>query len=81
MCSIILPRVKKERKLPSILSVEEVTAILNTVENHKHKAFLSLVYSARLRVGEVVRLKLEDIDLVRTLIHVRGAKGKKDRYT
>ncbi|AFS79476.1 putative phage integrase family protein [Gottschalkia acidurici 9a] len=74
-------RVKKEKKLPDILSQEEVTRILNVVENHKHKVLLSLVYSAGLRVSELVRLKIEDIDSIRMLIHVRDAKGKKDRYT
>ncbi|MBM7613849.1 site-specific tyrosine recombinase/integron integrase [Alkaliphilus hydrothermalis] len=76
-----IPRPKKEKKLPEVLNEEEVTKILNVVENHKHKAILCLVYSAGLRVSEVVRLKAEDIDSVRMLIHVKGAKGKKDRYT
>ncbi|AFS79478.1 phage integrase family protein [Gottschalkia acidurici 9a] len=79
--SINMFRVKKEKKFPDILSQEEVTRILNVVENHKHKVLLSLVYSAGLRVSELVRLKIEDIDSIRMLIHVRDAKGKKDRYT
>src|SRR4030042_293435 len=45
------------------------------------RALLMLVYSAGLRVGEVVKLKPEDIDSKRMLIHVKGAKGRKDRYT
>ena len=47
----------------------------------KHKAILMLVYSAGLRVGEVVRLKPEDIDSKRMLIYIKGSKGRKDRYT
>lgn len=76
-----IKRPRKDKKLPVILSQEEVTKILSSIENVKHKAILMLVYSAGLRVGEVVRLKLADIDSNRMLIHVKGAKGRKDRYT
>lgn len=76
-----LPRPKKERKLPVVLSQEEVISILNSVENLKHKTMLMLIYSAGLRVGEAVRLKVEDVDSGRKVIHLRGAKGRKDRYT
>ncbi|MDI6891018.1 MAG: tyrosine-type recombinase/integrase [Thermodesulfovibrionales bacterium] len=54
---------------------------LSSVENIKHKAILMLVYSAGLRVGEVVKLKPEDIDSKRMLIHIKEPKGRKDRYT
>jgi integrase/recombinase XerD len=74
-------RPKKDRKLPVVLSQEEVSKILSSVSNIKHRAILMLVYSAGLRVGEVVKLKPEDIDAQRKLIHIRGAKGRKDRYT
>ena len=74
-------RPRKDRKLPIVLSKEEVANILSAVDNVKHRAILMTVYSAGLRVGEVVRLKLEDIDTDRMLIHVKGAKGRKDRYT
>jgi len=63
------------------LSKEEVAKNLDSVDNLKHKAILMLVYSAGLRVGEVVRLKTEDIDSKRMLIHIKGAEGRKDRYT
>ena len=76
-----IPRPKKERKLPTVLSLIEVKAILDAAENLKHRCLLMLVYSAGLRVGEVVRLELEDIDSDRMMIHIRGGKGKKDRYT
>lgn len=76
-----IPRPKKENKLPNILSFDEVMKILDALNNEKHKALLVLVYSAGLRVGEVVRLKPEDIDSNRMLIHVVQGKGKKDRYT
>lgn len=74
-------RPRKDKKLPIVLSKEEVAKILSTVNNIKHKAILMLVYSAGLRVSEVVRLKPEDIDSKRKLIFIRGAKGRTDRYT
>jgi integrase len=55
-------RLRKDKKLPVVLSKEEVAKILNSVHNLKHRAILMLVHSAGLRVGEVVRLKTEDID-------------------
>lgn len=76
-----IKRPRKDRKLPVVLSQEEIVKILSTVENIKHKAILMIVYSAVLRVGKVVKLKPEDIDSKRMLIHIRGAKGRKDRYT
>ena len=72
---------KKDKKLPAVLSQEEVSRILSLIKNIKHKAILMLIYSAGLRVSEVVKLKLEDIDAERGLIHIKGAKGRKDRYT
>lgn len=75
-----LPRPKKEKTLPDVLSQEEVIKILKMIENDKHRAILCLVYSSGLRVSEVVRLKTEDIDSSRMMIHIRQAKGKKDRY-
>lgn len=74
-------RPRKDKKLPVVLSQEEIAKILSSIDNTKHKAILMLVYSAGLRVGEVVRLKPEDIDSKRMLIHIKGAKGRKDRYT
>ena len=74
-------RPRKDKKLPVVLSKEEIAKILNSVNNLKHKAILILIYSAGLRVVEVVKLKVEDIDSKRMLIHIKGAKGRKDRYT
>ncbi len=71
----------RDRKLPIVLSKEEIEKIFLSVDNIKHKALLMLVYSAGLRVGEVVKLKPEDIDNKRMLIHIKGSKGRKDRYT
>jgi site-specific recombinase XerD len=76
-----LPRPKKERKLPVVLSETEVRTLFEKTTNPKHRVLLMTVYSAGLRVSEVVRLKWEDIDSDRGMIHIRGGKGKKDRYT
>jgi integrase/recombinase XerD len=75
------PRPRKERMLPSVLSAEEVRRFLRCLSSPKHRALAMLIYSAGLRVGEAVRLRVEDLDLDRRLVHVRGGKGRKDRYT
>lgn len=76
-----IPSPRKERKLPSVLSEEEVLKILEVVRNLKHRALLMLIYSAGLRVSEAVKLQIADIDKDRHLLKVRGGKGQKDRYT
>jgi site-specific recombinase XerD len=78
---VTIPRPKKERKLPEVLNQGEVLRIIEGIDNIKHRMILILTYSAGLRVSEVVRLKLEDIDGERRLIHIHQAKGRKDRYT
>lgn len=78
---IHIERPRKEKKLPIVLSGNEVKAIFNTITNLKHKALLGLLYSAGLRIGEAIDLEITDIDSQRMLIHIRQAKGKKDRYT
>jgi site-specific recombinase XerD len=79
ICDISRP--KKDKKLPVVLSRTEVKKILSAPRSIKHRAILMLVYSAGLRVGEVVKLKPGDIDSERMLVHVKSAKGRKDRYT
>ncbi|MFG6686515.1 tyrosine-type recombinase/integrase [Mariniflexile sp. HNIBRBA6329] len=76
-----LERPRKEKKLPVVLNIEELKQIFDQTHNIKHKTLLSLIYSAGLRIGEAINLKVKDIDSKRMLIHIRGAKGKKDRYT
>jgi site-specific recombinase XerD len=72
-------RPKIEKKIPSILSQEEVLAILESTANLKHKTFLMTIYSAGLRVGEACDLRVGDIDSARMRIIVRSGKGHKDR--
>jgi len=75
-----IDRPRRERKLPDVLSKEEVGAMLRATKNPKHKCIIALIYSCGLRRGELINLKLEDVDSKRMLIKIRGAKGKKDRY-
>ena len=75
-----LDRPKKSKRLPEILSLTEVESLLNAIDNLKHKALLCIIYSAGLRIGEALNLKLNDIDSNRMLIRVANAKGQKDRY-
>ncbi len=79
--SFAIERPKKERKLPVVLSMFEVKLLLENTTNLKHKTLLSILYSGGLRIGEALQLTLSDIDSKRMLIHIKNAKGKKDRYT
>ncbi|NVN18098.1 tyrosine-type recombinase/integrase [Muricauda sp. HICW] len=79
--SLDLVRPKKEKKLPTILSKDEVRLLIEVIYNLKHKTLLALIYSGGLRIGEALNLKVSDIDSQRMLIHIKGGKGKKDRYT
>jgi integrase/recombinase XerD len=71
----------KELKLPTVLSEDEVHDLLKATTNLKHKCMLFLLYSAGLRISELLNLRHADIDVHRSLIYIRGGKGKKDRVT
>ena len=75
-----LERPMKEKRLPEVLSKQEIKAILKNISNIKHKTILSTIYSAGLRVSELQHLKLNDIDGNRMLMRVEMSKGRKDRY-
>lgn len=79
--SMDIVRPQKEKRLPMVLSKEEIKRILEAIFNLKQRALLSLIYSAGLRIGEALALRPQDIDRHRMLIHIKMAKGKKDRYT
>lgn len=76
-----IPRVKNGKRLPIVLSMEEVERLLGCIDNLKHLAILTTIYSGGLRVGEATRLKAPDLDSERMTIRVEGGKGNKDRYT
>ncbi|MEP2936740.1 MAG: tyrosine-type recombinase/integrase [Gilvibacter sp.] len=75
-----LVRPKRSRKLPTVLSKEEVIDLIRSTRNLKHRAALALLYSSGLRIGELLALKWSDIDLDRRQIFIRNSKGRKDRY-
>jgi integrase/recombinase XerD len=74
-----IPLPRYEKKLPPILSKEEVKALLTEPRNLGHRAILACMYGAGLRVSEVTNLKVQDLDRARKVIWVRGGKGNKDR--
>jgi len=76
-----IPFPRKDRKLPEFLTPEEVSRLLESVKNPKHKMMLEVVYATGVRTGELVRLKVSDIDSKRKVIVVRNGKGRKDRFT
>jgi len=75
-----VPRSKRERRLPVVLSRQEMQRLFAVVENIKHKALFMTAYDAGLRLSEILNLRIEDIDSQRMVIRICQAKGKKDRY-
>jgi site-specific recombinase XerD len=73
-------RAQTEHRLPTVLSTEEVRAVLSRVTSLRNHAFLSTVYSCGLRLQEALHLEVQDIDSQRMMIHVHRGKGAKDRY-
>lgn len=74
-----IPFSKKDKKLPIVLSVDEIQRMFDVCENKKHKVILALLYSCSLRVSELINLKWKDIDRSRMIINIVQAKGNKDR--
>lgn len=72
-------RPKSEKKLPRVIDGDFIKERLSKIENLKHKAILTLTFSVGLRVSEITNLKIEDIDSKRMIIHIKNAKGRKDR--
>lgn len=76
-----LLRPKKGMKLPKVLTESEVSRLLQAPDNLKHRCILMLIYSGGLRLGEVIRLRREDVQPEKNRLFVYGGKGKKDRCT
>lgn len=76
-----IERPRKKESLPKVISAEEVQMIINNTNNIKHRCIVSLLYSSGLRRGELLNLKMEDIDSKRMIIAVINGKGGKDRMT
>lgn len=73
------PNVKRERKLPVILAREEIDKMIVAAKNINHRAIIQIGYAAGMRASEIIKLRWEDIDLKRNIIHIKRGKGKKDR--
>lgn len=83
-CSIDIDKVympKKDKKLPVVLSIEEVFSILKVTKNLKHRVVIAMLYGSGLRIGEIINLKLSNFDFNRKQLHIENSKGRKDRYT
>jgi len=76
-----IPRAKKEKKLPVVLSKDEIKRMIEVVSNQKHQCILQLLYGSGLRVSEVIKVRMSDFDFDRKLLHIKQGKGNKDRYT
>jgi len=74
-----IPRAKKPHTLPEVLSKEEVRRMIESTVNPKHKCMIQILYGTGVRVGELVRLRMKDIDFERNCIRVVQGKGAKDR--
>jgi site-specific recombinase XerD len=72
---------KTASKLPTVLSRPEIERMINCISNQKHKTLISLSYGAGFRVSEAINLKIKDINPDELTIHIKGAKGNKDRIT
>ncbi len=75
-----LPRPKTPSLLPKVIAIDDIGKMIKNTSNLKHKIILMLAYGMGLRVSEVTKLKITDIDSKRMQVHIRGAKGNKDRY-
>ncbi|MDT0678039.1 site-specific tyrosine recombinase/integron integrase [Autumnicola musiva] len=80
ICLEKISRPKKSRILPRVLSQKEVINLLIATRNLKHRMVLAIIYSSGLRIGELLKLRLHDIDIDRRQIFISQAKGRKDRY-
>jgi len=72
---------KRSKKLPIVLSREEIKNIIDVIRNPKYKLIISLAYGAGLRISEVANLKVKDVNLEELTIHLKNTKGKKNRIT
>lgn len=72
---------KNEQRLPTVLTKEEIKGMIEATINTKHKLLIKFVYSTGVRVSELVRIKTEDVDLDKKIVHIRQGKGKKDRIS
>jgi site-specific recombinase XerD len=72
---------KKEKRLPVVLTKDEIRRMLEVIKNLKHKLLMEIMHASGLRVSEIIKLKINDVDLEKGIIRVNLGKGKKDRQT
>ncbi|MCK4412988.1 MAG: site-specific integrase [Candidatus Eisenbacteria sp.] len=75
-----IPFAKREKKLPVVLSLQELGRFFRAIGNHKHRTVMMTMYAAGLRISEAVALQITDIDSQREVLRIRQGKGRKDRY-
>lgn len=78
---IPFPYAKRHKRLPVVLSRDEISRLIEVTKNSKHKLIIALAYGAGLRVSEVVNLKVSDVDIYELSLRIREAKGGKDRIS
>ena len=76
-----VPRIKQKRFLPTVLTLQEVEQVIDSVSNLKHKAMLTVCYTSGLRVSECTHLKVSDVHSDNMRLYIRSGKGDKDRYS
>ncbi len=77
--TIKIKRPKREKKIPTVLTKDEIKKLLDSLESRKSKLMVSLIYASGMRVSEILGLKIDDLDLDEKTGQIRQAKGKKDR--
>lgn len=78
--NIELPSISSDHKLPVVLSQQEIKAMISSCNLLKHRLMIAVMYGCGLRIGELVTLKVADVDLSRKMVHIVQGKGRKDRY-
>lgn len=78
--NVFLPSLKFPKKLPVVLSYQEIKRLLKTPQLLRHRLILAMLYACGLRRFELLNIKLPDVDLDRKMLHIREGKGRKDRY-
>jgi site-specific recombinase XerD len=80
-CPYQLGKVKQRSYIPVILSKHEIISLLNSIRNPRHRCIIAMLYGSGLRVSEVVDIRIGDLDLETSMLHIRNSKGNKDRLT
>lgn len=78
--TVSLPKIKKDKKLPVVLSKQDCISIIDLTKNFKHRLIIKFIYACGLRAKELSNLKWNDVNVNRMMIHIKQSKGRKDRY-